>query len=78
MERPINFTLGGVSVDIKLDELVMVCKARGMRPKFIVQCNPQDYFGAHHPYVSYVRATTATPRGYVAIGEDPAARENWD
>jgi len=74
MNKAINFVLGGISVDIKLDELVEFCQARGLSPKYIVQCNPQDYYGGHHPLVSQVRATIATPRGYVAIGEDPDNR----
>jgi hypothetical protein len=77
MEKPITFTLGGVSADIKLDELVLFCKNRGLNPKFIVQCNPQDYFGGRHPKISYVRTTIATPRGYITIGEDPDHREEW-
>lgn len=76
MKNSIIFSLGASSVDIKLEELVMTCIARGMRPKFIVQCHPKDYFGALHPKVSYVRATTASPKGYVAIAEDPENQES--
>jgi hypothetical protein len=80
MNKEINVILGGVPInDNKLQELVMICKSRGMKPKFIVQCNPIDFNGeSDHPKVSYIRTSIATPSGYAAIFEDPNNRTEWD
>ena len=73
MNKEKYFFLGQQKVDTKLNEMVQVCIADKMKPKFIVQCNPQDYEGIAelHTKVSFIRTTSAMRPGYAAIYEDP-------